>query len=131
MKKNPKTPALDEAFLKVQRDRLVAMRDDLIQVADLAGGEEEEIQLEAGGEAHDDADSAERMAIQENDEAQYNRIVKRLAQIRRAIEKIDDGTYGLSDQSGEAIPRSRLVQVPETTLSLREEQEAERRTGPR
>jgi DnaK suppressor protein len=128
MKKQPESEVLDADFLKVQRSRLIAMRDELVDIADLSGSEEEEVQLEAGGEAHDDADSAERMAIQENDEAQYNRIMQRLAQIRRAIEKIDDGTYGFSDKSGEPIPRTRLVQVPEATLSLREEQEEERRT---
>jgi DnaK suppressor protein len=128
MKKQPKAEVFEADFLKVQRNRLIAMRDELVEIADLSGSEEEEVQLEAGGEAHDDADSAERMAIQENDEAQYNRIMQRLAQIRRAIEKIDDGTYGFSDKSGEPIPRTRLVQVPEATLSVREEQEEERRT---
>jgi DnaK suppressor protein len=128
MKKQPNAEVFEADFLKVQRNRLIAMRDELVEIADLSGSEEEEVQLEAGGEAHDDADSAERMAIQENDEAQYNRIMQRLAQIRRAIEKIDDGTYGFSDKSGEPIPRTRLVQVPEATLSVREEQEEERRT---
>lgn len=128
MKKHGKAQTLEADFIKVQRNRLLALRDELIGVADLSGGEEEEIQRDADGEAHDDADGAERMAIQENDEAQYTRVMQRLAQIRRALEKIDDGTYGFSDKSGEPIARSRLVQIPEATLSLDEEQEAERRT---
>jgi DnaK suppressor protein len=128
MTKQNGNASYDSHFLKVQRNRLVALHDELIQVADLAGGEEKEIQLAAGGEAHDEADSAEDMAIQENNEAQYYRVVRRLAQIRRAIEKIDNGTYGFSDKSGDPIPRSRLLQIPEATLSLSEEKEEEARS---
>jgi DnaK suppressor protein len=119
---------LDRPFIDAQRKRLLALHAELIQIGDLAGVQEQAIQAEAGGEAHDAADSAQRLALQENDEAQFNRILKRLAQIRRAIEKIDEGTYGLSDKSGQPIARSRLLGTPEALLLLREEQDEELHT---
>jgi DnaK suppressor protein len=116
---------LDKAFLDAQRERLISLGNELVRVADRSASEEETLQHEAGGEAHDDADGAEQMAIQENDEAQFHRNLKRLPKIRRAIEKLDDGTYGYSDKSGDPISRPRLVAVPEATLTLSEEQQEE------
>jgi DnaK suppressor protein len=116
---------LDQAFLDAQRGRLISLVNELVKVADSSASEEETLQYEAGGEAHDDADGAERMAIQENDEAQFHRNLKRLPRIRRAIEKLDEGTYGYSDKSGDPISRPRLVAVPEATLTLSEEEQEE------
>lgn len=117
----PAHEALDRDFLDAQRARLIKLRDDLVKVADVAGQEEEAVQLEVGGEARDDADGAEGMAIQENDEAIFHRNVGRLAQVVRALERLDKGVYGLSEKSGLPIPRARLIAVPEATLTLDEE----------
>jgi DnaK suppressor protein len=117
--------ALDKAFIEGQKKRLVDLRSELIKVADLSASEEEVLQYEAGGEAHDDADSAERMAIQENDEAQFNLNLKRLAQVEHALLKIDQGTYGYSEKSGKPIPRARLIEIPETVLTVEEAQQEE------
>ncbi|MGC1295785.1 MAG: hypothetical protein WA869_12175, partial [Alloacidobacterium sp.] len=65
------SPVFDKSFIEDQKKRLIQMRDELVDVADASAAEEETLQYEAGGEAQEDADSAERMAIQENDEAQY------------------------------------------------------------
>ena len=115
----------EKSFIDDQKKRLIALRDELVKVADLSASEEETLQYEAGGEAHDDADSAERMAIQENDEAQYHLNMKRLDQVQRALERIDQGTYGYSEKSGKPIPQSRLVEVPEATLTLDEARQEE------
>ena len=50
-----------------------------------------------------------------------SRNLDRLARIKRALEKIDDGTYGASDESGETIPRDRLEAVPEAIFTVEEE----------
>ncbi|MCX8032998.1 MAG: TraR/DksA C4-type zinc finger protein [Thermoleophilia bacterium] len=42
-----------------------------------------------------------------------------LARIRRALEKLEEGTYGLCDKCGEPIPEERLEAVPFATLCLR------------
>ena len=42
------------------------------------------------------------------------RDIARLERVNRALEKIKEGTYGLSDVSGQPIPRERLEAIPET-----------------
>jgi DnaK suppressor protein len=48
---------------------------------------------------------------------------ERLIAIERALKKIDEGTYGLSDASGTPIPKERLEASPEALYTV-EEQEA-------
>jgi DnaK suppressor protein len=40
--------------------------------------------------------------------------------VNRALAKIQEGTYGLSDISGRPIPRDRLIATPEATDLLQE-----------
>jgi DnaK suppressor protein len=54
------------------------------------------------------------------------RSVDRLARVDRALEKIEEGSYGLSDVSGHAIPRERLEAVPEALYTLDEEEVREK-----
>ena len=49
----------------------------------------------------------------------------RLGDIQRALQKIDDGTYGMSDESGEPIPQSRLEAFPGALYTEREQEEQE------
>lgn len=49
----------------------------------------------------------------------------RLGDIQRALQKIEDGTYGLSDESGEPIPQSRLEAFPDALYTEREQAEQE------
>jgi DnaK suppressor protein len=46
---------------------------------------------------------------------------RRLENIERALQKIDEGTYGLSDESGEPIPKGRLEAVPEAIRTVDEQ----------
>lgn len=59
---------------------------------------------------------AERdQALLEND-LDHDTLVK----IERALERVDQGTYGLSEVSGEPIPRERLEAVPWATTLVDE-----------
>jgi DnaK suppressor protein len=49
-----------------------------------------------------------------------DRNMQRLTRIERALQKIEDGTYGFSDASGEPIPRERLEAMPEAIYTLSE-----------
>jgi DnaK suppressor protein len=55
-----------------------------------------------------------------------NRSVQRIARVERALAKIDAGTYGFSDVSGEPIPKERLNAIPDATNTIREQEESER-----
>ena len=52
---------------------------------------------------------------------------RRLRVVERALQKIDEGTYGLSDASGKPIPKDRLESTPEAILTAQEEQREENR----
>lgn len=49
-----------------------------------------------------------------------------LKQVLRALEKIDEGTYGICDITGEAIPRKRLEAVPYAAMTLHAQEKAEK-----
>ena len=55
-------------------------------------------------------------------------LIQRLKVLARAEEKIREGTYGLCEACGKAIPPARLQSVPEAVLCLRCAEQAERRT---
>jgi len=63
-------------------------------------------------------DSAEQAQERENDEvvdAIGNETAQSIRVIQAAIERIDDGTYGLCDRCGEDIGEARLQAIPEAT----------------
>jgi DnaK suppressor protein len=53
---------------------------------------------------------------------------RRLRAIDQALQKIKQGTYGLSDISGEPIPRGMLEATPEAVLTVQEEDKIERQS---
>lgn len=66
------------------------------------------------------------MAENEIDEAIHRVDERRLRAIDRALAKIDEGTYGLSDMSGKPIPKARLEATPEAVLTVEEEEQREK-----
>lgn len=49
-----------------------------------------------------------------------------LRQIERALEKIDENTYGFCDVTGEEIPRARLEAVPYATMTVKAQEKLEK-----
>ncbi len=49
-----------------------------------------------------------------------------LRQIERALEKIEDGTYGVCDITGEEIPLKRLEAVPYATMTVQAQEKFEK-----
>lgn len=49
-----------------------------------------------------------------------------LRQIDRALEKIEEGTYGVCDISGEAIPIPRLEAVPYANMTVKAQEQLEK-----
>ncbi len=49
-----------------------------------------------------------------------------LRQIERALDKIDDGTYGICDITGEEIPMPRLEAVPYATMTVKAQEKLEK-----
>ena len=52
-----------------------------------------------------------------------------IRKIDRALEKIDEGTYGVCDISGEEIPLKRLEAIPYATLTIQAQEAREQGKG--
>ncbi|CAM0998260.1 DksA C4-type domain-containing protein [Rhodanobacter sp. Root179] len=111
---------LDEAFVARQRERLLKLRAQLIAGGDAAGAEEDTLQMAAGDEPQDAVDDGNRLEQQANNEALLAHDLERIAAIDRALEKMRQHTYGLSDGNGEPIGRAHLEAVPEAIFTVDE-----------
>jgi DnaK suppressor protein len=120
-------PSSDRAFIEEQRKRLEALRRELLGVEEATDAEQRADQAERGSEAQDDADSAQYATRSDVYQSLHAADAARLRRIERALGKIDEGTYGYSDLSGEPIPEARLKAAPEAILTVEEERREERR----
>jgi DnaK suppressor protein len=121
--------SLAAAFIDGQRRRLVELQSTLRSALDADLDEETNLKDEGAGGPQEFEDDAQKLAALEVDGNLVERHMERLRRVERALEKIANGTYGLSDVSGEPIPRERLEAVPEAVCTLSEEQRSEH--GPR
>lgn len=119
------TSQLEQSFVEQQRKKLELLREELL------GGEQRviaeqraEIELH-GNEAREFEDDAQSMAQREVDQATRNLNARRISDIERALQKIEQGNYGLSDESNKPIPRARLESTPEAIYTVEEERRRE------
>lgn len=114
---------LDQEFIDKQRERLMELKAELERVRDGLDedqrfrGEEEEDFTE-----HDSGDMSQSLFTREVDATVEEQVERRLQHIQRALQKIEEGTYGLSDESGEPIPQGRLEAAPEAIRTVDEQQ---------
>ncbi len=123
----PKTSKLDAAFIEKQRQALLKLRAELVSAARDEEADEAAITNENAGGPREYEDDAQRLASLELDGNRMARDLARLEQVDRALKKIDEGTYGISDLSGQQIPRERLEAIPETLYTLAEEEAREKK----
>ena len=121
---------LDQAFLDNQRRRLIDLKDELERLRD--GLDEDQRQRgdqEEDLTEHDAGDMSQSIFDREMDATVEGQIGRRLQEVERALQKIEEGTYGICDDTGEEIPKGRLEAVPEAirTVEAQERFERERR----
>jgi DnaK suppressor protein len=82
------------------------------QIAELDAGE--------GAHAYDEnfADSAQVAAEQGENKALLNKLQDQLEDNRRALEKMDNGTYGLCEKCGQPFAEPRLEAMPATRFCI-------------
>lgn len=125
----PKKPVLPAAFLKKQRQRLVELRDAYLNSAEgvasesLRGGSDGGDssafgmhQADAGSDAYD-RDFALSLLAKEQDA---------IYEINEALKRIDVGTYGVCEMSGEVIFEERLEALPFTRFTVACQERIER-----
>lgn len=113
---------LDAGFVEKQRERLLRLRATLLAAVQSAESDETDIKDQRVDGALEFEDDAQGLDALERDGNLVVRETARLERVDRALKKIEEGSYGLSDRSGKAIPRARLEAVPEALCTLNEEQ---------
>jgi DnaK suppressor protein len=113
--------SLSPEFIAQQRKRLETLRRQVLGSEQDNQHSRRSFEEEHGDEAEEFEDEAQDLAQEEVRQAQHDVDDRRVSNIERALQKIDDGTYGLSDLSGKPIPKARLEGTPEAILTLEEE----------
>jgi len=112
---------LSREFLAQQRGRLEALRAQILEGEEKTTTAERASREDRGAEQQDPGEKSTNIAQREIDQGLHNVDKRRLNDIERAIEKMEEGTYGLSDFSGKPIPMARLEATPEAFLTVQEE----------
>jgi DnaK suppressor protein len=122
---------LDQEFIDAQRQRLIDLRDELTRLRD--GLDEDEVELEGGGDDYSETDSgdmSQSIFDREMDASVGEGVERRLKEVARALQKIEEGSYGVCDDTDEEIPRGRLEAVPEAIRTVEAQQRFERERRP-
>lgn len=122
---------LDQEFVEKQRQRLQEIKAELER---MVRGLEEDQQYRAEEEGdftqHDSGDMSQSLFNRELDATVEQTMEKRLEAVERALQKVEEGTYGLCDDTGEAIPKGRLEAMPEAIYTVEAQQRRERERRP-
>lgn len=129
-KPTPKTPFQPTGFLGKQRERLLILKDTLLDsmsgvakdsLRSRAEGSEASAfgmhQADAGSDAYD-RDFALSLLSQEQDS---------LYEIDEALKRIETGSYGVCEMSGKPIPHARLEALPFTRYTVECQAEIEKK----
>ncbi|SEL52391.1 transcriptional regulator, TraR/DksA family [Pseudoxanthomonas sp. GM95] len=111
---------LSPDFIATQKQRLLDLRAELRGDTQASQQEEDTLQEETMNEAESSGDGAQKNTLRDNDTALIAHNAVRIRDVERALQKIEDGTYGLSDRSGQPIPKARLEALPESLLTVEE-----------
>jgi DnaK suppressor protein len=116
----------DRAYLKRKRQQLTKLRDELRKSTSAVEAEESAVKNELSLQAREYEDDAQKLDMLEREGNLMDRGIERLARVERALTKIDEGTYGFSDVSGQRIPDDRLEVVPDAINTVAEQEASER-----
>lgn len=75
----------------------------------------------------DQADTGTKTFEREQEISLANGILERMTQVERALERLDEGSYGWCERCGDPIPVERLAAFPSATLCVTCKQLEERR----
>ena len=116
----PDKDYMNEAQLAFFRRKLVELRDQLLQNADDTGEHLRENEVTT--------DPSDRATLEEEYTLELrtrDRERKLLKKIDQALARIDDGSYGYCEETGEAIGIQRLLARPTATLSIEAQERRE------
>jgi DnaK suppressor protein len=123
------TSPLTKAELKHYRDILLTKRAEIL--ADVSSMERQALEGGSGALSH----QPQHIAEQGSDTYDQTLALEIAAQDRKtikeiddALQRIDDGTYGVCEVSGKVIPKTRLEELPWARLTIEAARERDRRS---
>jgi DnaK suppressor protein len=124
-KRGTRSEADTEEIRNALRERHFELRTEYDQtVADIAELQRDRLTDSAGD---DQADTGTKTFEREQEISLANNILERINQVERALERLDEGSYGWCERCGNAIPVERLAAFPSATLCVSCKQLEERR----
>jgi len=117
----PAADYMNAAQLDFFRRRLIALHGELRQNSD-----ETRVHLRETIATPDEADRATQEEEHVLEQRIRDRELKLMHKIEAAIRRIDDGSYGFCEATGEPIGIGRLLARPTATLSIEEQERHER-----
>ena len=112
-------PDRARALLKRERERVLHELDELRSGSARAD--------ELSNVDQHPADGGSELFEEERDQSMIDRLERELVAIERAEKRLDDGTYGVSVESGEPISDARLEAVPHAERTVAEQSRLEAR----
>lgn len=122
MKKKESEHYLTKEQLEYFRGKLLNWKSELLKESDVSRET-----LERGSNEADLFDSASNVANQSLELRTKDRARKLIHKINKAIARIDDGTYGYCEETGEPIGLKRLEARPIATLCIEAQERHEKK----
>jgi DnaK suppressor protein len=117
--------ALKKSEIDHFKKRLIELR---AQISQAIAGSKKEVTApdEAKGYSQHSADEGTDDFVKQINLEVTNKEFGLLKQIDRALEKIEEGTYGLCDLTEEEIPLKRLEAIPYATMTVKAQEKYEK-----
>jgi DnaK suppressor protein len=124
-KRGTRSAAETEQIRDALDERLGELREEYDQtVTEIAEMQRDRLTDSAGD---DQADTGTKTFEREQEISLANNILERINQVERAVERLEEGSYGWCERCGNAIPVERLSAFPSATLCVSCKQLEERR----
>jgi DnaK suppressor protein len=108
---------LDELHRRLEQDRdSLSAEIDRIQSQEVNA--EEQYDPEFSGYGNHMAETGTEIYEQERNLSIEQSLQQQLAEVEHALQKFEDGTYGICDNCGKEIPLERLQAFPQATLCI-------------
>lgn len=123
--KQVRTAKEDAELRDALNERLVELREEHSRVvAEMESAQRERLADSAGD---DQGDSGSKTIEHEQEITVANTIAEKIYQVERALDRLDDGDWGICERCGKPIPAARLAVFPSATLCVACKQLDERR----
>ncbi|MGB3682848.1 MAG: TraR/DksA C4-type zinc finger protein [Rubrobacteraceae bacterium] len=121
---------LDEQFVEKQRTRLEELKEELLDIRRGMEEDERDRSQEEQDTELDSGDESQQMFTREMDATIGEQTERRLQDVERALAKVEEGSYGVCDDTGEEIAKGRLEAMPEAIRTVEAQQSFERERRP-